>query len=103
MARATYRLSPMSPGPCGAVITATNTRTLATARSKLVSAEKTPGVREFGRGDLFRSALGYDASAPVATLGAHVDDPVGSVNHVEVVFDNEQRSAVIDQAFKGRE
>ena len=36
-------------------------------------------------------------------LRTHIDDPVGGMDHVEIVLDHQQRSAVIDQAFKGRQ
>jgi len=41
-------------------------------------------------GDLFGGASGYDLTAARAAFGAHVDDPVGRLDDVEVVLDNEE-------------
>ena len=43
-------------------------------------------------------ALGDDETAAGAALGAHVDDPVGGLDHVEVVLDDDDRVAHVDQA-----
>src|SRR5665647_3063365 len=40
-----------------------------------------------GPGDLFRSARGHHATALVPTARAHVDDPVGASDGVEIVLD----------------
>ena len=45
-----------------------------------------------------RRALGDDAAAGLAGLGAQVDDPVGRLDHVEVVLDHDHRVAQVDQA-----
>ena len=54
------------------------------------------------RRDLLGRAFGDDPAAAFPALRAHVDDPVGGPDHVEVVLDHEQRSAVVDQPFKRR-
>ena len=41
-------------------------------------------------GDLFGGSGGYDFAAGVAAFGAHVDDPVGGLDDVEVVLDDEE-------------
>ena len=44
-----------------------------------------------------RRAFGDDVPAPTA-LGAEVDDPVGRLDHVEVVLDDEDGVALVDEA-----
>ena len=48
-------------------------------------------------GDLFGSAGGYDLATAVAAFGAHVDDPVGGFDDVEVVLDDEEGAAALDE------
>ena len=51
-------------------------------------------------GDFFGRALGNNLAALVAGIGAEIDDPVGRFNDVEVVFDDEDGMAGIDEALK---
>ena len=44
-------------------------------------------------GDLLGRPLGDDPAAAGAALGAEVDDPVGRLDHVEVVLDHDDRVA----------
>ena len=46
---------------------------------------------------LFRSAARNDFPAAGAGLGAHVNDPIGLFDHVEVVFDDDDGVSQIDQ------
>ena len=48
--------------------------------------------------NLFRGAAGDDRAAFGAGFGADVDDPVGSFDDVQIVFDDDDRVAVVDQA-----
>ena len=48
-------------------------------------------------------ALGDDQTAAVAALGAHVDDPVGGLDDIEVVLDDDDRVALVDQAGQHRD
>ncbi len=41
-------------------------------------------------GDLFGGSGGYYFAACAAAFGAHVDDPVGGLDDVEVVLDDEE-------------
>ncbi len=50
------------------------------------------------RGDLLGRALGDDQATAGAALGAHVHEPVGGLDHVEVVLDDDDRVALVDQA-----
>ena len=54
-------------------------------------------------GDLFGGAGGYDLAAAAAAFGAHVDDPVGGFDDVEIVLDDEQRAAAVDELAEGGE
>ena len=47
--------------------------------------------------DGFRRPFGDDLAAAFAALGAEVDDPVGRLDHVEVVLDHDDRVAQVDQ------
>ena len=42
-------------------------------------------------------------AAAGAAFGAHVDDPVGGLDDVEVVLDDEQRAAAFDEFAEGGE
>ncbi len=55
------------------------------------------------RGDLFRGAGGDDAAAAVAALGAQIHDPVGGLDHVQVVFDHHHRVALVAQPVQHRQ
>ena len=48
-------------------------------------------------GDAIRRARAQQFAAGVTAFGAEVDDPVGGTDHVEVVFDDNQRVAGGDQ------
>jgi hypothetical protein len=48
--------------------------------------------------DFFGSAGGDDTAAVFASFGAEVDDVVGALDDVEIVFDHQNRVAERDQA-----
>ena len=54
------------------------------------------GLRHLG--DFFRRADGDDLATFGATFGAEIDQPVGGLDHVQVVFDHHHGVAVIAQA-----
>ena len=60
--------------------------------------EELAGVGAGRRGDLLGRAGGDHLAALLAALGAEVDDPVGGLDHVEVVLDHDHRVAGVDQA-----
>src|SRR5690606_30711259 len=59
--------------------------------------ERPPRMRLGHRLDLRRRAGGHDPAAAVAALGPEVDQPVGGRDHVEVVLDDKQRMAGVEQ------
>ena len=63
--------------------------------------EPVAGVAGGVRGDLLWGAGGDDLAAAAAALGAHVDDPVGGLDDVEVVFDDEERAPAFDKLLEG--
>ena len=42
-----------------------------------------------------------DVTAFVASFGPQVNDPIGALDHVEVVLDDQHRMTGIDEALKG--
>ncbi len=51
---------------------------------------------------LLRRALGHDDAAALAAFGPEVDDPVGALDDVEVVLDDEHGVARVHQAAAAR-
>ena len=49
-------------------------------------------------GNLLRRALGHDGSTGITRLGSHVDHPVGPLDHIEVVLDDEHGVSGVHQA-----
>ena len=45
-----------------------------------------------------RRAGSDDRPASGTALGAHVDDPVGALDHVEIVLDYDGRIALVDES-----
>src|SRR5258706_13030225 len=64
------------------------------------ASEGLAGVGLFCAGDEFGRALGDDAAAAFATFGSEVDDPVGLLDDVEMVLDDEHGVAEIDEALQ---
>jgi hypothetical protein len=54
-------------------------------------------VTSFDAGDELGSSFRNDEAATRAAFGTHVDDPVGGLHHVEVVFDHDDAVALVDQ------
>ena len=61
------------------------------------------GVALGDRGHLLGRPLGDDPAAAVAPFGAEVDDPVGGLDHVEVVLDDDDRVARAREAVEDLE
>src|SRR6266436_1343964 len=51
--------------------------------------------------NLFRSSLGYNLAAAIAPFGSHVDHPICATYDIEVVLDDQDTSAVLDQPLEG--
>lgn len=62
--------------------------------------QKASGMRCLILGHHFRGAAGYDAAAAAATLRSQIDDPIGSLDDIEVMFDDDDRIAVISKALQ---
>ena len=56
------------------------------------------GVRSPASGDLLGGALDDDAPAGLSALWPQVDDPVGGLDHIQVVLDDHHRVARVDEA-----
>src|SRR5262249_42015643 len=74
----------------------TSTRSCPTATQQL--RQKPAGVRRPACRDLLRSTPDTVFPAVVASLGPKVDDVVGGLDHVQVMFDDADRMTVIAQA-----
>src|SRR5579862_5022500 len=61
------------------------------------------GVRVRIARDLLRGAGGNDAAAGVSALGAEINDPVGGLDDVEIVLDDEDGSAALEKLAKRAE
>src|SRR6266540_1792772 len=59
-------------------------------------AEEVAGVAAVDGGDVLRCALGDHRAAAAAALRAEVDDPVGGLDDVEVVLDDQHGVALLD-------
>ena len=57
--------------------------------------QKTPGMRIRSIGHLLGCSCCNDLSPSVATFRAQVDNPVGCLDNIEVVFDHYNRVAMI--------
>ncbi len=63
--------------------------------------EPLAGVGQLAAGDFLGGAGGDDLAAGGAAFGAQVDDPVGGLDDVEVVLDDDQRAAAVDELAEG--
>lgn len=57
-------------------------------------------IRPLHLGDLLGRAFRHDFTAAVAAFGTEIDDPIGITNHVEVVFDDQDRIPSFDQTIE---
>ena len=53
--------------------------------------------------DLFRRPFGDDPAPFVSRLGAQVDNPVGRLDYVEIVFDHDDRVPLLDETVEDLE
>ena len=61
-------------------------------------AEEAGGVALVALGDLGGGADGEHLTALAASLGTHVDDPVGLADDVEVVLDDDDGVAAVNES-----
>ena len=54
-------------------------------------------------GQLFRSSGGDNPATPITSLGSEVDYPVGGLNDIEIVFDDNHCVAMIPQPVQHRQ
>ena len=59
--------------------------------------EAVAGVIAGHRGDLLGGTGGHDLSAALAPLGSQVEDPVGTLDDIQMVLNNEHRVAAFHQ------
>ena len=69
----------------------------ADAQRFFVVAQRLAGKRAAMRLHVLGRAVAHQFTAGVAALGPEVDDPVGAADHVEVVLDDDQRVAGVQQ------
>src|SRR5690348_6611185 len=88
--------------------------TMSRTKSKAVKCDSTcgvcgiffqvsPSVRIGRSRNLFRCTLCDDLAATIAAFGAKVNDPVRAADDIQVVLDDENAAAVLDQALEGRQ
>ena len=56
-----------------------------------------PGEARGAVDDFFRRTFGHDFSAAGTTFGTEVNDPVRRFDHIQIMFDDEQRVAGVAQ------
>ena len=67
------------------------------AHGQVVLAQRLGRVRARHLAHFLGRALGHDGAAAVAAFGTEVDQPVAGTDHVQVVFDDDQRVARFEQ------
>ena len=67
-------------------------------RAKMLAGEALGGV-----GNQLGRTFGDDATAALATFGTEIDDPVGALDDVEVVFDDKDAVARFDETIQDTE
>ena len=58
---------------------------------------------DFGLDDLLWCPLDDDFAAPLSAFGTEIDDEIGALDHIEVVFDNDNGVTVFDQSLESLE
>src|SRR5438477_9599093 len=59
-----------------------------------------PSVGIFRRCNLLGGAFRHDVPAAVAALRTEIDHPIGAADHVEVVLDDQNTAAILDEPLK---
>ena len=50
--------------------------------------------------DLFGCSHGHDFTACITSFRAEIDDPIGALNHLEIVLDHDERMPAIHKALE---
>jgi hypothetical protein len=59
-----------------------------------------PRVRSFRLRHFPRGAFCYDFTAPLATIRPEIDDPIGVLDHIEIVLDHKHGIARYDKTIQ---
>src|SRR5215203_2266529 len=82
-------------------VSLTSLRRLALRRAKRPSRQnlpqEAPCVADRARRNVLRRALRHDGAAAVAAFRAHVDNPIGGFDDLQVVLDHHHGVALVDQ------
>src|SRR4029077_7140221 len=62
--------------------------------------QKLSGMRVLGLRDLFRRSGGDDFAAHITSFWAEIDDPIGALNHLQIVLDHYERMPAIHKALE---
>src|SRR5262249_25295910 len=65
--------------------------------------EETPGMASLAGGDFFGRALRDELTAAFAGFRSEVEDPVGALDHLDIVLDDQDGMTGIDQALQDLE
>ena len=57
--------------------------------------EKFSGMRILGSRNLFGRSGGDDFTARITSFRAEIDDPIGALNHLQIVLDHHERMPAI--------
>ena len=95
--QAARRRSGVGVGQSGGI----GTRGKHLAHGLCVFAQGARGVRAGVLAHLFWVALDHHATASVAAFGPQVNQPVAGADHIQVVFDDDQRMPCLQQAAQG--
>ncbi len=63
-------------------------------------AKKFSGMRILGSRNLFRRSGGDDFTTRITSFRAEIDDPIGALNHLQIVLDHHERMPAIHKALK---
>ena len=62
--------------------------------------KKFSGMRILGSRNLFGRSGGDDFTARITSFRAEIDDPIGALNHLQIVLDHHERMPAIHKALE---
>ena len=65
--------------------------------------KKASGVGSVARGNLLGSSCGHHPTALIASLRTQIDDPIRALDHLEIVLNDNQTLALVDETMKHSE